>query len=187
MALLLGVAVAVVFLRAGAVDPNGPDGELARANPGLEITVTGGGHLRVSSRDGADQVYMRKTDAGPFGARLVSCDAVRTHLPAWFKLPDDARPTTCLEIAADDGPVQVLNFTTAIEIPDLWDKFYEPMVDAQHLDYVGGSASGRRENRKPPPSLSYSIDGPDGTDRAMSIDAFYQDDITLAVITLRRR
>ncbi len=130
---------------------------------------------------------MRKTDAGPFEARLVSCDAVRTRLPAWLKLPADARPTACVEIAAEDGPIRVLNFTTAMEIPDFWEKFYEPVVDAQHLTYPAAAVAGRRTNSKPPPSLSAAIDGPDGTDHAMTIDAFYQDDQTLAVITLRRR
>jgi hypothetical protein len=71
--------------------------------------------------------------------------------------------------------------------PALWDAFYEPLASSAHLDYVGGSASGPGgETRQAPRSLGYTVDGPDGVNNTLSIDAFNWDGRILAVITLRR-
>jgi hypothetical protein len=186
--LLIGAAVLAAVLRWTTADAPDPSGELARANPGLKIAASVGGRVLVSAPDGADAVFMRATDAGPHKARLVSCAAVVTRLPAWFRLTADAEPTACLEIAADDGAVQVLNFLTAVGIPALWEEFYEPSVSAVGLGFHGASASGPgRETRGAPRSLSYAVDGPDGIDNAVSIDAFYRGDRTLVMVTLRWR
>jgi hypothetical protein len=100
---------------------------------------------------------------------------------------DDAVLTSCLEIRGESGTVQVLNFRTAVAIPALWDAFYEPLASAAHLDYVGGSASGPGgETRQAQRSLGYTVDGPDGVNNTLSIDAFNWDGRILAVITLRR-
>jgi hypothetical protein len=187
-ALVLAGAGAAAYMRWRAAEADDPAAQLARANPGLNIRDSSDTRLQVSSPDGADRAYLHKQDAGPYDARLVSCDAVRAYLPAWLRLPHDAELTACLEIAADDRTEQVLNFTTALGIPTLWEEFYEPVVSAQGLGYHGGSASGPGTGgRNAPRSLSYGIDGPDGTDSAISVDAFIRDNRTLAVITVRRR
>jgi hypothetical protein len=142
----------------------------------------------VSGRNGSDPVFMRATDAGPYLAQMTPCNSVIPRMPGWFRLPTDAAPTACLEIAVDDGTVLVLNFQTSNGIPELWDEFYEPLVSAAGLDYRGGSASGPGVGtNRAPRSLSYTVDGPDGVDDLLSIDAFFRDDKTLAVVTLRLR
>jgi hypothetical protein len=104
------------------------------------------------------------------------------------RLTADVEPTACLEIAGDGGTVQVLHFLTSIDIPALWDEFYEPVVSRSGFDFSGGSASGPgREGRGAPRWLSYTVDGPNGLDRTLSIDAFHRGDLTLTMITLRRR
>jgi len=170
-----------------AADAPGPWDALARADPELRVAASAGGRVVVTDRDGAGEVFMRETDVGPYFARLVPCSAVAASLPAWFRLTDDAAPTSCLEITGDGRTVQVLNFLTVVGIPALWDEFYEKQASAAGLGFHGASASGPGvETRRAPRSLAYAVDGPDGGDNALSIDAFYRGDRTLAVITLRR-
>jgi hypothetical protein len=182
---LAGVAAAVA--RWMAADTAGPAAAMARANRDLKVAGSAAGRVLVSAWNGSEQLFMREADAGPYRALLVPCASVVANLPAWFRLTDDAVLTSCLEIRGESGTVQVLNFRTAVAIPALWDAFYEPLASAAHLDYVGGSASGPGgETRQAPRSLGYTVDGPDGVNNTLSIDAFNWDGRILAVITLRR-
>lgn len=178
------MAAVVLWATADAPDPS--VSALARANPGLKVAADIGGRVLVSYRDDTNPVFMRASDAGPYAVHLVPCTEVVASLPTWFRLTDDAATTGCLEIASDDGPVQVLNFQTAGGIPALWDEFYEPRASAAGLGFHGGSASGAGvETRQAPRSLAYSVDGSDGADSALSIDAFLRGNLTLAAVTLR--
>jgi hypothetical protein len=121
--------------------PAGPWDALAKSNPQLRASR----HSPILLIDPVSkrQAFVHSDDAGPFAAALVDCnDFDATNPPAWFRMPPLSRRETCVRLQNGDGETHALNLLTTLEIPDLWEKFYAPLVEAAGLTAHGGTSSG---------------------------------------------
>lgn len=158
--------------------PSGRD-ELRRANPGWAVEEPR--HIGLSLTDAkGPELVINGDDAGPLRLERQDCAQFTAALPAWVRLPP-GQTIGCLRMGDAAPFVQVLNHRTAMPVPELWSRHFEPLLDELELPYGGGSSSSRKYY-----TMSYGVDPAHGTTGPrVGLMAFTTGDGSLLVVTLR--
>lgn len=180
---ILGLAVAAVvgawmyLLR----DPS-PAERLQQSSPGWTVVAKDGYPVRADDASGRGEVMLSPDDL--FGAKRlgrVDCAEVRKVWPAWFVLPDVALGN-CARLDSEDGTRWILNVTTPMQVSQIWEGHFAPIIDRLQLPHVGGRSGRLRQGAAtagqavpdPRGNGSYTVDPPYGSGERVVAISFYR-------------
>jgi hypothetical protein len=205
----------VLFGTAGlvwyAMRPSEEMAELIAKNPGWTVDSSVG-WVVMTEHATQRRVVLSPEQTGPYAVRSVPCAEVETAWPTWFRVPGDSsetEPLACVHVAGADLDVYVMNFLTAVPIPQIWDELYEPLVEQAKRTASGGYSMGGKNGQKlaretvlgnavraprpgasgprPGGQLFYGIDPPPGSpERETRLQATHVGDETLVVASFRK-
>ena len=166
--------------------------QLVAANPSWDIGRSANGWLAVTEKATGARLRVPEIEAGPYRMTRVPCAEMEKAAPPWFRTPPDTTATPALACVRLDAPghdVYITNFRTTLEVPEIWEDFYEPLTRDYHYDGSGGgtiSSASAIDSRRFGNVVSYNVSSrQSGDSRDTLLAAFYVEGKATVVVTFR--
>ncbi|MCE9660405.1 MAG: hypothetical protein K8R60_17730 [Burkholderiales bacterium] len=167
--------------------------QLSEANPAWDVARSasrGSGWLDVTEKASGARLMIPEGEGGPYAMARVPCAEMTKAAPPWFRVPPDASDAPalpCVRLTAPGRDVWITNFRTTLEVPEIWEDFYEPLIrDYPYGGSGGGSWAAASDASRHANVISYGVSPYDASDRREThLAAFYVDGRATVVVTFR--
>ena len=164
--------------------------QLVDANPAWHVGQSPRGWLEVTERASGDRLLIAESEAGPYALTRVPCAEMLELAPPWFRTPPDtadAAAFPCVRLVAPGRDVYVTNFRTTLEVPQIWEEFYEPLTGDYRYGSSGGSSTVEAtDSSRFANFVSYTVSADDAADtRDTRLAAFYVEGQPIVVVAFR--
>lgn len=163
---------------------------LVDLNPAWEVGRSASTRLEVAERASGARLLIAESEAGPYAMTRVPCAEMTKAAPPWFRVPPDASaapPLPCVRLRAEGHDVWITNFRTTLEVPEIWEDFYAPLIRDYPYGSSGGSSTvAASDPRRFANAVDYSVTPQDPSDRRETrLAAFYVDGEATVVVAFR--
>jgi hypothetical protein len=164
--------------------------QLVDANPAWELGRASSNWLEATEKTSGARLLIAESEAGPYAMTRVPCAELTRAAPPWFRTPPDgsaAPAQPCVRLTAPGHDVWITNFRTSLEVPEIWEDFYQPLIrDYPYGGSGGGSTVAASDARRFANNVSYSVTAHDANDRRETrLAAFYVDGQATVVVAFR--